>query len=634
MEGDEDRESHASGSGQRPPRTAGEPGMPGSPAAAGGPGETPAAAASTGQGRTRRRYSPDEKRRLVESFLAGGVTQQAFCAREGVSVGSLASWRRFYAGRGTAGLAAPAGTSLDRAGGGRASYSPEQKREIVEALEKTELTQAEFALTFGISRKSLIDWRRAYREGGPKALETRRRGRRPGSKVTPPRGVIAREVQEEIVATKRRFPDFGMRKIRDFLLRFRGMKVSPNGVGASLERAGVERAAPAVKRRRKPDQVRRFERALPMDLWQSDITSFFLGKESRRVYLTVFIDDFSRYVVAWALRHQQRAELVIEALRDGIARFGKPKEVLTDQGRQYFAWRGKSEFQRLLHREGIGHVVARAHHPETVGKCERLWSTIQKELWSKLLMLSIDDARERLSHFLRHYNHFRPHQGIGGLVPADRFFSAEDAAKKTIEATLEKNELAAALAEKRRRPVFLFGQIGDRQVSLHGESGKLVIQTDTGTREEIALDETTAEDTHERGGDDHDDEGSDAGDTDDGDATAEAHEEAPALQAAGSPGAEHPRDLGEGERRGEGGGASTERGDPRDLARADDAQGCGRAARDPAGQAPSALPTRDERAPGGPPEAAQGAQALDREAGGAGRDLDASQRMRAAEEGD
>lgn len=101
------------------------------------------------------------------------------------------------------------------------------------------------------------------------------------------------------------------------------------------------------------------------------------------MYLVVFMDDHSRYIVSWQLALSQRTELVTDALKEGIARFGKPKEVLTDQGRQYFARRGKSEFQRLLLREGIGHVVARAHHPETLGKCERFWETVGREFWER-----------------------------------------------------------------------------------------------------------------------------------------------------------------------------------------------------------------------------------------------------------
>ena len=86
---------------------------------------------------------------------------------------------------------------------------------------------------------------------------------------------------------------------------------------------------------------------------------------------------------------------------DGIERFGKPEEVLSDQGRQYFAWRGKSDFQRLLVREGIQHVVSRTHHPETLGKCERLWETVGVELWQRVQPQDLGEARERLGCWSR-----------------------------------------------------------------------------------------------------------------------------------------------------------------------------------------------------------------------------------------
>jgi transposase InsO family protein len=131
--------------------------------------------------------------------------------------------------------------------------------------------------------------------------------------------------------------------VRQFLLRFHAVKVSTGGVKRVLRDAGVLAAPPPERKvRRAPPAVQSFERAKPMELWQTDITSFVLGRHRERAYLTVFLDDCSRYVVSFALHLQQKSELVIEALKDGIARFGKPREILTDQGRQYFAWRGKS----------------------------------------------------------------------------------------------------------------------------------------------------------------------------------------------------------------------------------------------------------------------------------------------------
>ena len=56
---------------------------------------------------------------------------------------------------------------------------------------------------------------------------------------------------------------------------------------------------------------RRFERARPGELWQTDITSFVLRRQGRRVYLAVFLDDHSRFIVAWALATHQRTPLVV-----------------------------------------------------------------------------------------------------------------------------------------------------------------------------------------------------------------------------------------------------------------------------------------------------------------------------------
>lgn len=226
-----------------------------------------------------------------------------------------------------------------------------------------------------------------------------------------------------------------------------------------------------------------------MQLWQSDITSFVLTRHSQRVYLTVYMDDHSRYIVAWSLQLRQKSDLVMDSLLMGIQRFGKPQEVLTDQGRQYFSWRGKSDFQKLLDREGIRHVVARSHHPQTLGKCERFWETVGQEFWERVKPQELEDTRERLGHFIAHYNHFRPHQGIEGMTPADRFFGVATEVRRVIEAQLTVNELRLAVGDAPRSPVFLIGQIGDQPVSLHGESGSLVIQTPNGVIQHLEYSE-------------------------------------------------------------------------------------------------------------------------------------------------
>jgi len=294
------------------------------------------------------------------------------------------------------------------------TYTPEERRQAVEAYYHSGLPQAEFARVWGVSYSSLHTWIKRYEEGGPMALE---RGIHAGKG----KRRIGRDVEQAIVETRKRFPAAGLLRIKNWLYRFRGVKVSTGSIRRTLVETNQppRQAEQRKKKRRRPD-VRRFERARPGALWQSDITSCVLPRSGLRCYLTVFLDDHSRFIVSWALALHQRQGLVIEALLTGIERFGKPEEVLTDQGRQYYSWRGKGGVQKLLIKQGIHHVVARSHHPQTLGKCERLWKTLGEEFWSRTSPRSLGEARERLGHFLTHFNHYRPHQGIGGLVPADR----------------------------------------------------------------------------------------------------------------------------------------------------------------------------------------------------------------------
>jgi len=424
-------------------------------------------------------YSVAEKLAHMHAWDQFQGTMDDFCAQNGITTASLCKWRRQFAASGEAGLA-PAENPRNAKGVKRPVYSVEARLTAVEAYKKSGMTIQDFAKVWGTSQHSISVWVRQYEKAGIKGLENPFEGeqaRRRGRKGLSP------SVMNSIADVKRQFPDFGLRKVRDFLHRFRAVKVSTGSVRKALREAKIPSGTGRRRHYHKRVQVRTFERSRAGEMWQSDITSFNLGRNSQRVYLVAFLDDFSRYVVSWRLGLQQTQEMVIEALLDGIQRFGKPIELLTDQGRQYVSWRGKSGFQKVLRREGIRHVVSRTHHPQTLGKTERFWETVGQEFWGRIIPRDFEEAKERLAHFVNHYNHFRPHQGIGGMVPADRFFGAEASVRKAIEETLAENELRKAIDEEPRKPVFLAGMIGDSMVSLHGERGKLVIQTPGGMQE-------------------------------------------------------------------------------------------------------------------------------------------------------
>lgn len=501
-------------------------------------------------------------------------------------------------------------------------YAPEERRRLLEAYARSGMGIIQFSKTVGVSPQTLSTWKGRYEAEGPKGLEPKGLGRPKGSGAG---STLPSPVKEAIAATKRRFPTFGLRKVKDYLARFLGLKVSEGGV-AKVIRETPDLPAPAAPRRRVKRHaiVRTFERSRPGELWQSDITSFLLKRHHRRVYLTVFLDDYSRFIVAWKLESQATSELVTGCVLDGIQKYGKPVEVLTDQGPQYSSWRGKSRLRKLLEKEGIRHVVARSHHPQTVGKCERLWKTIAAEFWDRAHPEELEEARERLSHWVSFYNFFRPHQSLKGMTPGDRFFGHEEAVARAVAGRITENALRLAVGEKPRKTLFVVGQVGDRAFSMHGEQGRVVLQTEAGIHEALGLEElglTKAKEAgHEEGDgggageDGNDGDGAAPGEPDGGGgacgggggedegpaADAEAAAEADGAAGGGGAGA-----VGGGDGGGEAAGARGGDGDPRVVARGA-AEGGGAGA--PPGDAASPLADEPDGGlgdGGGAPEAAE-----------------------------
>lgn len=424
------------------------------------------------------RYTQEEQSQHVKAFTASGLTHAEYCQQSGISPSSLQRWLREE--RGTKTKRGKKNTPH------RGPHTPESRIRAVETYKQSGLSQTQFCKSTGISAKTFSHWLLAYEQNGVEALmganlklDAKKRGRKG----------IPEVLKGQIAEVKRENPSFGIHRVSDFLKRFGGVKVSAGTVNKTLKEKKLDQVKLPKKRRRAPDRPRRFERAVAMQLWQSDITSFVLPRNSQRCYLVVFMDDHSRYVVAWSLEMRQTTDFVMRALLSGVERFGKPEEVLTDQGRQYFSWRGKNDFQRLLHKQGIKHVVSRSHHPETLGKCERFWETVQKELWERVIPRDLEDAQARVGHFINHYNHFRTHQGLEGMVPADRFFGVEAEVRGVLEKSFAENELRMALGETPRTPVFLVGQIGGQKISMHGESGSLLVQLPDGGQRNINYEE-------------------------------------------------------------------------------------------------------------------------------------------------
>src|ERR1041385_2021734 len=332
-------------------------------------------------------------------------------------------------------------------------------------------SEADVAKAFGVSKAAIAKWMRLFRDGGPSALESRR------TKASGVRAAPNAVKREHVVAVKEDHAEWGARRIRDVLARFSALGVSEQEVRRILLDEGLSQTPKLAKKRE--HEPRRFERAAPNQLWQSDIFTFRLRRHVR-LYACVFMDDHSRFVVGHSLAHHQKSALVMEAFERAVAAYGQPQEVLTDNGRQYTVWRGETEFEQMLRQSGIDHIRSRPQHPQTLGKVERFWKTLWDEFLGRTVFAHFVDAQRRLEHYISHYNFQRPHQALDGLVPADRFFKAATHVREEIERQVAANELRLALEQPPRKPFYMVGQLGDQRLSIAaGEQGLEVHVNDT-----------------------------------------------------------------------------------------------------------------------------------------------------------
>src|SRR5512139_4000311 len=355
----------------------------------------------------------------------------------------------------------------------------ELRRKAVQLCVEEGFPVAQVARDLRVGLSTLGKWIRTYRTQGEAGLE--RKARQP----RPRKPQVAPAVKAQAVAVKRHHPDFGIQKISQFLRRILFLRVSRETVRRELH-AHALLPTPKVKHPRRPAAPRSFERATPNQLWQTDIFTFRLG--GKNAYLIGFLDDHSRYGVGLDVFRSQAAEHVLEVYRRAVAEYGVPKEMLTDQGRQFSSWRGTTRFEAELKKDHVHHLKSRPHHPMTLGKIERFWKTIWEEFLERAQFESFESAGERIRLWVKHYNHRRPHQSLDGLCPADRFFGIAQELRQVIERGIQENILELALRGEPRSPFYMVGRMGEQSVVIRAEKGRVKMLVDGEDGQAISYD--------------------------------------------------------------------------------------------------------------------------------------------------
>jgi len=354
----------------------------------------------------------------------------------------------------------------------RKVYPGSYKLKLVKLHEEEGYSYKYLSEQTGVGESTLGKWVSFYRKNGPDCFKDKQPIKKAPNKTLSE----APALREKIIEIKQEYPVFGIQRISDLLRRVFFLKASPETVRKTLHEEELMSEKPRNKPKKNPQKPRFFERSTPNQMWQTDIFSFRLG--GRAAYLLGFIDDYSRYIVGLGLYRSQTAENLLETYRRAVGEYGLPAEMLTDNGRQYTNWRGTTRFEKELQKDRIKHIKSQPHHPMTLGKIERFWKTIWDEFLNRCQFDSLETAQERIALWIKYYNHRRPHQGIGSLCPADRFFEIDSKLREVVEKGVEENSLELALRGKPKESFYMVGRMNGQSVVLEAEKGELKLSVD------------------------------------------------------------------------------------------------------------------------------------------------------------
>jgi transposase InsO family protein len=212
---------------------------------------------------------------------------------------------------------------------------------------------------------------------------------------------------------------WGGRKIRRAMQR-QGRVVVPaaSTITAILRRHGRLEGRVATH----PGPYQRFERAAPNELWQMDFKGHFALLVGRCHPLTV-LDDHARYSLELGACGDEQDGTVRTRLVPTFRRYGLPWAMLIDNGAP---WGDEGDqpftiFTVWLMRVGIRISHSRPRHPQTLGKDERFHRTLKAELLQGANFRDLADCQRAFDAWRHVYNFERPHDGLGGAVPGERY---------------------------------------------------------------------------------------------------------------------------------------------------------------------------------------------------------------------
>jgi len=280
-------------------------------------------------------------------------------------------------------------------------------------------TVNEICEVFSVHRKDIRKYYERWCKSGkdPASLLPRKPGPRPGQLK-----ILSKQEERAIVKIHRKL---NANEFEIFHLIEGKFSVHPSvsTIYRTLKRY------PLNKKRK--EAVKRYEKKHPGELLHADTYS--LAKtmmiNRKKYHLFGALDDCTRLCYV-QLIERQTAQQATDAFFKAYKWFNChgiiPERVMTDNGVEFTAFTSQKAkethfFESMLNIFGVKHIYTRPYRPQTNGKIERFWGTLNKEcLLTINKSINKEELELELNGFMYRYNYQRRHSALKYITPLDK----------------------------------------------------------------------------------------------------------------------------------------------------------------------------------------------------------------------
>jgi len=229
--------------------------------------------------------------------------------------------------------------------------------------------------------------------------------------------MLMRLIDEQFLKT----PCYGARQMARYLRR-QGYRVNRKRVQRLMQKMGLmaiyqkpNTSKPHPEHKIYPYLLGGMEIKAPDDVWCADVT--YIPMRKGFLYLVAVMDWYSRKVLSWRLSNTLDPDFCVEALKEALAKYGKPAIFNTDQGCQFTSF----EFTQTLKEAGVRiSMDSKGRWMDNV-MIERLWRTLKYECVYLHAFETGSEARKGIEEWIRHYNEERPHSSLDDRTPHEAY---------------------------------------------------------------------------------------------------------------------------------------------------------------------------------------------------------------------